>query len=188
MIYRIESYAGDLHRFAFLREAAQDIAAHNPDGLIVLAREFDETGKITRCWFLHGRVIPDGVSDFTVPHKIVSPDLQAGQESKPADPTKKGSGPVTDRLLCEIRERQIHQAASIERQERFCRTYQEALRNAEEWKVNVEHLNSVVAERDATIAAYRAKLAETTARLRSVHKQKSLAYRARLWGRRWFQR
>lgn len=214
MIYRIELYIDNPERASFLREVEGDFNPGEQDCFVVVAREFaadnENSRVVTRAWFLStSQPSCDGESPPKAPkHKIVSTAIRPGEPTPPVDPTTVGSGGFSQVVLVKMKQSQIRQAKELEHHERFCKTYTDALKQAEGWKSNVEHLNKVVAQKnedfntaiaqkDATIkqrydeifelknetTLNRLQIATLQASYSALEKRKSLTERVKAWFR-----
>lgn len=164
---RIQAYC-DLSGFAYLRE----YQGHMPRGSsqtspsivstggasepIIVAEELDGDGNTVRTWF----VLPDshrdglGLAPCPFAHTVVSRDIRPAEPSAPYDPNvpvKLGSEVRFDELRL-IRAQRDEMLADRQRHLIYAQSYLDALRNADNWRSNVENLNRVVAQKDLDIA------------------------------------
>lgn len=203
MIHRIELYIDNPERASFLREVEGDFNPAANDPFVTLAREYDETGRVTRAWFLYLDQLSDGYSPRAMPpHKIVSTKLVAGEPTPLNDPTATGSGGFGPEVLSKIKQLQIRQAEELQRTDRFCQTYRDALKRVDDWRSNVEHLNTVVAAKELQIAKLKDRIValenenqsnrQSIAALResyiNLEKRKSLKEQFKAWSRRTIKR
>jgi hypothetical protein len=166
------------HRCGFLRETAGDFTPLENDPFVVIAREYDESGACLRSWFL-GLIAPtsDGVALPTngtppPPHKIVSPNIVPGEESKPADPMARIAGGL-EPILHTLKQQQIRDVIKVRQHQEFCATYRAALERAEQLQVELsaaDARNREFAERCANLES---ELQRERAALESLRTEKS---------------
>jgi hypothetical protein len=140
MIHRIELYLDNTDRVSFLREVDGDFNPAQGDPFVVIAREYDEN-RVTRTWFLSLHQFSDGISPFGAPpHRVVSAAIRPGEPTPPADPTRKSAGGFSQEVLAKIKQLAINEAEKLQRTERFCATYNEALQRAKVSQAEVDRL------------------------------------------------
>jgi hypothetical protein len=193
-MYRIVYYLDDPpKRCAFLRETAFDYEPQPHAPFVVCAREYDDTGKCTRTWFLamHSPT-SDGVAarhtgEPPPLHKIVSPDLIAGEESKPADAMARICGGL-EPVLTILKQNQIRDFIKVGQHETFCQTYNDALRRANEMETNLSMADANVRDLSARNATLASELQQSRAELAALRHEKSLTNRIRERVRVWFHK
>ena len=181
---RIVSYIGDIAtRCAYLRESAGNYEPQEIHPFVVIAREYDESGKCTRTWFLGMGQANDGQNSFgnNAPrHKIVDPHIEAGVESKPADPMYNRGGDL-QALLHKLKQNEIKNILAVRQTETFCGTYHGALQRAADSEAELKTADENVrnlAQRNANLAT---ELQQAQADLEALRTEKSLTQRVRAW-------
>ena len=164
---RIEAFC-DLSGFAYLREYQGVMAKGSPKvtytggggsgghtlPFVVVAEEIDGEDRIVRSWYVLLEASPDGrQSQDPLPHRIVSRDILPGVETPTYDPNVPVSvgNRISEDILRQLQRARDDIEANRERHAIYSQAYLDALRKADGWRGNVEHLNKVVAQKDAAI-------------------------------------
>jgi hypothetical protein len=171
------------------------------EGPVVVAEEIDGQGQVVRSWFVMLQPNRDGcgLKADCPPHRIVSRDIRPGESTPDYDANNEGqiAQRISEGELIQIRRARDEMIADRERHVIYAQTYLDALKNADGWKGNVEHLNIVVAQKDATIkerdneifelknevALNRLQIANLQASYAALENRKSLNERVKVWCR-----
>jgi hypothetical protein len=155
-MFRITYFLDDPpKRCAYLRETNGDYQPLEQDPYVVIAKEFDDQNKCSRTWFLGTHQLHDGESapHYAPPlHRIVSPAIVPGEESKPADPMARAGG--LQPVLHQLKQNQIKDYLKVKQHEQFCATYHNALQRAEQLQADLsaadENIRNLAKQRSLT--------------------------------------
>jgi len=209
---RIEAYC-DLSGFAYLHECngmiglAPGGASWKVNGVehfsptnqpIVLAEELDGDGQIVRTWYVFSQSARDGAA-IANHGRIVSRDIRPGVPTPDYNPNESVTigQQICDNELVRIQHARNEMLATRDRHLIYAQSYLDALKNADGWRGDVQHLNSVVAEKDATIkerdneifelkdetTLNRLQIATLQASYAELENRKSLPERVKVWCR-----
>jgi hypothetical protein len=112
------------------------------------------------------------------PHKIVSPNIAPGEESKPADPMARIARGL-EPILHTLKQQQIRDVIKVRQHQELCATYRAALERAEQLQVELsaaDARNREFAERCANLES---ELHCERAALESLRAEKSWRQRLR---------
>ena len=176
MTHRIVNYLDNPGgRTSYLREVDGDFQPAETSPYVVIAREYDELGKVVRAWFLSLHQFSDGQSSLENPpkHRIVGSILTPGQPTPPRDPMVQKGGDLQS-VLHKLKQAEIKNILAIRQHETFCTTYSAAIQRAEQLESDLKTADENVhdlADRNANLAS---ELQATKAELAALRESKSL--------------